>query len=180
MSNKPKTNSPIFITESVKKRFFSKVKKTKNCWLWKGAPDPLSGYGSLKIEGLKRSAHRVSYAIHHGEIPENLMILHSCHNPKCVNPEHLRSGTAKDNSQDEVKRQNTRHYKCANPTKYNGIRWDNTRQNWISYVYVENKLLDIGRHVSEVDAARNHDRIKYMKYGIKDNLNFPDEYNISG
>lgn len=58
-------------------------------------------------------------------------------------------------------------------------RCDKTRHGWISYVYLNRKLLDIGRHVSEVDAARNHDRILYMRYGIKDNLNFPEEYNLS-
>ena len=59
-----------------------------------------------------------------------------------------------------------------------GVRWDKTRQNWISYVYLNKKLIDIGHHVSEIDAARNHDRIKYMKFGNKDNLNFPEEYNL--
>lgn len=178
MKNKTKTNLPIYITDAVKKRFFDKVNKTETCWIWTGAINP-SGHAVIKIEGLNRGAHRVSYAIHKGEIPEDLMILHSCHNASCVNPEHLRPGTAKENSQDEVKRQNTRHYKCETPSKYTGVRWDKTRQNWISYVYLNRKLIDIGRHVSEVDAARNHDRIKYMKYGIKDGLNFPDEYNLS-
>ncbi len=178
-TNKPKTNLPIYITESVEKRFWDKVEKTDSCWNWKGAPDRITGYGSLKIDGLKRSSHRISYVIHKGDIPENMMILHNCHNPSCVNPDHLRAGTARDNSQDEVERKNTRHYKCANPTKYNGIRWCNTRKNWISYIYLNRKLIDLGRHVSEIDAARNHDRIKYMKYGLKDKLNFPKDYNLS-
>lgn len=178
MSNKPKTNLPIYITDDVKKRFWEKVQKTDTCWNWI-SPANRSGYGVLKIDGLNRSAHRISYAMHKGDIPENLMILHNCHNPKCVNPDHLRIGNAQQNSEDEVERKNTRHYKCENPTKYTGVRYDKTRQNWISYVYIEKKLIDIGRHISEIDAARNHDRIKYMKYGLKDNLNFPEEYNLS-
>lgn len=177
MQNKPKTNLPIYITESIEKRFWEKVEKTESCWNWKGAINP-SGHAVIKIDGKNRGSHRVSYAIHNGEIPENLMILHKCHNPKCVNPSHLKLGNAQENSQDEVDRKNTRHYKCDNPTKYFGIRYDKTRQNWISYVYIEKKIIDIGRHVSEIDAARNHDRIKYMKYGIKDKLNFPEEYNL--
>ena len=177
MQNKPKTNSPVYITETVQQRFWKFVEKTESCWNWKGALDP-SGYGSLKINGFKRSSHRISYTIHKGEIPENLMILHNCHNPSCVNPDHLRAGTAKDNSQDEIDRCNTRHYKCETPTKYIGVRFDKTRKNWISSVLIEGNNIDIGRHSNEIDAARNHDRILFMKYGKKDRLNFIEEYNL--
>lgn len=177
MSNKPKTHLPIYITEDVQKRFWEKVEKTDTCWNWKAAINP-SGHAVMKIDGRNRGAHRISYAIKHGEIPENLMILHKCHNAKCVNPDHLYAGTAKENSQDEIDRQNTRHYKVGMPTKYIGVRWDNSRKNWISSVYINKSYVDIGRHISEVDAARNHDRIRYMKYGLKDRLNFPEEYNL--
>lgn len=177
MSNKPKTHLPINITQSVEKRFWKKVEKTEFCWNWKAAVNP-SGHAVMKIDGRNRGAHRISYAIHYGEIPENLMILHKCHNPKCVNPGHLYAGTAKDNSQDEVKRKNTRHYKCNTPTKYLGVRWDKTRNTWISSVYINGKNKDIGRHISEIDAARNHDRIMFMKYGFKCKLNFLEEYDF--
>jgi len=177
MSNKPKDHLPINITEKIKERFFSFIEKTDTCWKWKGAINP-SGHGVIKIEGRNRTAHRVSFAIHNENIPENLFILHKCHNASCVNPDHLYAGTHENNMQDEVERKNTRHYKCANPTKYVGVRWCSTRKNWISSVYINKKNIDIGRHASEVDAARNHDRILYMKYGIKDRLNFPEEYNL--
>jgi len=176
--NKPKDNETIFITDSILKRFWEKVEKTDSCWIWK-SPANRSGYGVIKIQGSNRSCHRISYAIKFGEIPENLFVLHKCHNKKCVNPDHLYIGTNKDNSNDEVLRKNTRHYKCGNPSKFNGVRWCNSRKNWISYVYINSKIIDIGRHISEVDAARNHDRIKYMKYGISENLNFPEEYEIN-
>ncbi len=177
MSNKPKTNLPIYITASVEKRFWEKVEKTETCWNWKGAINP-SGHAVIKIDGRNRGSHRVSYAIKHGEIPENLMILHKCHNPKCVNPDHLYAGTAKDNSNDEIERKNTRHYRCETPSKYNGVRWDKTRLNWISSIYINGKNIDIGRHVSEIDAARNYDRIMFMKYGVKCKLNFIEEYDF--
>lgn len=73
------------------------------CWEWSGPYDK-DGYGVIKRLGKTYRAHRVSFTIHNGKIPEGLMILHSCDNPKCVNPAHLSPGTAKDNSDDMIRR----------------------------------------------------------------------------
>jgi len=81
------------------------------CWEWQGVITA-SGYGSTSLgrdqntPGKKgpRQAHRVSYSLLVGEIPEDLLILHSCDNRKCVNPAHLRVGTQKDNMQDALGR----------------------------------------------------------------------------
>lgn len=174
------TKELIILTDKILKRFWEKVEKTTSCWLWKGATTT-SGHGRFKINGLMYGPHRISYEIHKGPIPKGLFICHRCpngDNSSCVNPEHLYAGTAQDNALDEVRKEKTRHFKVDNPTKFKGIRWDKSRNGWISYVYIDKKLIDIGRHASEVDAARNYDRILYMKYGIKSGLNFPEEYNI--
>lgn len=80
-------------------RFLRKVGITDECWYWKGAPGP-GGKGQFKVQGLVLRPSRVSYILHKGDIPVGLLILHSCDNPLCVNPAHLRTGTHQDNMND--------------------------------------------------------------------------------
>src|SRR5574337_1304048 len=85
------------------KRFNAKWKlDTENgCWIWQGAKLP-KGYGIIKIPKARRQeyAHRLSWVIARGAIPDGKYVLHRCDTPSCVNPEHLFLGDAKANSQD--------------------------------------------------------------------------------
>lgn len=89
---------------SLNDRFFAKVKKTSTCWLWIGPFRP-NGYGQIQ-EGGKGSrnisAHRLSYELHNGKIPDGLVVMHSCDTPSCVNPDHLSVGTYKENTADMI------------------------------------------------------------------------------
>lgn len=91
---------------SEKCRFISKVTKDNGgCWLWRGyVQKRAGGYGTFQ-EGAKKSslAHRVSFRIFNGAIDDSKFVLHSCHNPICVNPDHLRQGTPLDNTLDRKK-----------------------------------------------------------------------------
>jgi hypothetical protein len=73
--------------------FWSRVSKTDTCWIWTGWVSPY-GYGRLRFEGRNQLAHRVSYILTHGPIPDGLTIDHLCYVKTCVNPAHLEAVTA--------------------------------------------------------------------------------------
>ncbi|WP_327738416.1 HNH endonuclease [Streptomyces nojiriensis] len=86
-------------------RFWSKVAKSEDCWLWTGSIDR-GGYGRVSIAGRNKLPHRVSYELEHGPIPAGLQVDHLCHNRdtsctkgdsclhrRCVNPSHLEAVT---------------------------------------------------------------------------------------
>lgn len=87
-------------------RFWEHVEKTDACWNWTGCVD-VKGYGSISTSRGSRplQAHRVSYQIANGPIPDGMMVLHRCDNPRCVNPSHLFLGTAADNTHDMMSKE---------------------------------------------------------------------------
>lgn len=80
-------------------RFWAKVNKTDECWLWTASTSK-QGYGHFWIDGKVHKAHRISYEIVHGPISNGLSVCHTCDTPRCVNPAHFWLGTAADNNAD--------------------------------------------------------------------------------
>ena len=77
--------------------------KTSECWAWTGHKHA-KGYGVFNIKSKKLKAHRVSYELHIGAIPDGLHVLHKCDVPECTNPEHLYVGTNEQNVADKMNR----------------------------------------------------------------------------
>jgi hypothetical protein len=96
------SRTPIVDVSSLHSRFNAKVgKKNENgCMEWQG--ESSNGYGRFNIGKITIAAHRISYEINVGAIPEGLFVCHKCDNPSCVNTEHLFVGTHQDNMQDMI------------------------------------------------------------------------------
>ena len=85
------------------------------CWPWRGALHR-NLYGKLGASGAGTGtllAHRVAYELYIGPIPEGLHVRHTCDNPPCCNPDHLRVGTQRDNYDDAVSRGRTKQQRYA-------------------------------------------------------------------
>lgn len=88
----------------VEDRFWSKVDSSApGCWPWTATRNS-GGYGHIRVGEKMRSAHRVSYELTHGPIPEGMQVMHSCDNPACVNPAHLSLGSNQDNLLDMARK----------------------------------------------------------------------------
>lgn len=88
-----------------KRRFFEKVNSMQagECWNWDGVISA-HGYGDFWAFGRRQRAHRISWEIYYGKIPEGKLVLHKCDNKRCINPAHLYLGTNSDNMKDHIER----------------------------------------------------------------------------
>lgn len=98
----PETAASVLPYESVRHDALtylqSRIERTPGCWIWRGYTDP-SGYGRAVLPGGRYvMAHRLSYELLTGPIPDGLTLDHICRNRGCVKPQHLTPMTRGDNS----------------------------------------------------------------------------------
>lgn len=81
------------------KRFWADVRKTQEdaCWFWRYSLTEQE-YGVFRLDERHRHAHRVAYALTHGDVPEGLHVAHLCRKPACCNPAHLVAVSPSENA----------------------------------------------------------------------------------
>jgi hypothetical protein len=128
--------------ERFKKKY---IVDDSGCWLWQGSMQP-NGYGKFSLNSQTYYAHRASYILHVGEIPDGLVLDHLCRTTQCVNPDHLEPVTPQTNRMrgdgvvicdHNLSRRNCREcynahnrecqreYRAKNPEKMRSRYWDN-------------------------------------------------------
>ena len=112
----------------------AKVEKQDNgCWIWTGATDGDKRYGCIGVKGKLLRAHRASYELFRGPIPEGLSLDHLCKTTLCVNPDHLDPVTHKVNvlRGDSIQAENATKTHCPRGHEYD-ITVNNGAGRWCS------------------------------------------------
>ena len=134
--------------KTTEERYWEKVDKTDNCWLWTASCDS-SGYGKFWHEGKLVLAHRFAYAWAYGGIPEGMQVDHRCHNRRCVRPDHLRLVTHAQNGQ------NRRGAQSNSGTGVRGVYWYESCRKYQARVGLNGKRYNAGLFdtLEEAEAA---------------------------
>ena len=133
----------------IEDRFWEKVdrRSDEECWEWTAALTS-NGYGKLNRGGRgcgEIYAHRLSFEMHTGPIPDGYVIDHKCHNTACVNPAHLQAVTQKQNMENLALRVNNR-------SGVRGVHWSKNAKKWHAIVHHDKRTRHIGYFSSLADA----------------------------
>ena len=135
---------------SDEQRFWDQVDHSITCWNWRGWKTA-KGYGELSFQGKVIRAHRLSYQLKIGAIPDGLFVLHKCDNPSCVRPDHLFLGTLAENCHD-------RHNK--------GRTARGSRNGWAKLTEVDIKSIRILASMSSLSQKEIADRFRVTSENI--------------
>lgn len=134
------------MAKSFEERFWDKVDKAEGCWQWMASKDR-GGYGRIWLNQTSRLAHRISYEWAHGLIPEGMYLDHMCHNRACVNPDHMRVVTQKQNME------NRSVFNGASGVR--GVIWEARKSRWRTRVKHNGKVISAGlfADINDAEAA---------------------------
>ena len=125
-------------------RFWAKVDKSGSCWEWAGAR--VRGYGVFRLNGQMQRSHRVSYQIAKGDIAAGKIMDHACRNRGCVNPDHLRVVTYKENAENVCGAQKNSQSGVL------GVSWSRNARAWRADVTHNGKQTLLGYFATAQDA----------------------------
>lgn len=149
-----------------------RVERSTGCWVWKRSLD-ISGYGQLGVGGRHTKAHRFSWEMYIGPIPEDRIIDHKCRNRKCVNPDHMRLCIRMENL-----RYRSKLKKSTSSSKYKGVHWVSGK--WVAKITVNYRDIRLGSFSNEKDAALAYNSAAIRHFGEYALLNNLSDYEISG
>jgi hypothetical protein len=154
-------------SRSVAERFWSKVDRSGDCWLWTAYIND-AGYGHFGVrDGVTVKAHRFAYELVRGAIPEGLTLDHRHTCPKhCVNPTHLRPATDKQQQENRAGAQRN------SQSGVRGVYWRQDRGLWQAQVKHHKKNICVGRFTTkeEAEAAVIAKRIELFTHNNADRI----------
>lgn len=132
---------------TVEERFWEKVDKTGECWIWTASIRG-QGYGQCSTgNGRQGYAHRFSYEMANGQVPDGLVVDHICHVRLCVNPDHLRAVTHKQNME------NRSGAVKGSTSGIRGASWVGRLNKWVAQVRHNHETHYLGLYETAKEAA---------------------------
>lgn len=150
----------MFSDRTDEERFWFQVNKNApgGCWLWSGHRQE-RGYGTFKIDGSMKLAHRVAWESIRGPIPDGMVVDHDnpeygCHEPSCVNPDHLELVSKSTNCQRK------RGLAANNTSGVRGVTWHSRDRKWMVQVISNGKKYNGGYFDDLKDAQDSAEELR--------------------